>query len=343
VSDFLAEMEARRTRAAKPRAPVGWTVAAFAVALFATLFELPLIHEAAVEVAGGAGDPFRHAVFALGLALATTLVVGGLLWVVFLRPRQPAWSLPVLAAMLLMTSLVSFGLSRTIGEAAEKERQQRIAVAEMKAALSLIQQGDVEKMVIDPRPKARGEAGEVERVVKQSFADMLKVAKAYRAEMNALELDRYAGAPPSRGSLQEQARRLKTARELTARYRTDVNAAIGRIRPTIEASDIGAAGKAAFLRGFDGALERGSGDLDRQFALSLKLIDLNLEQVNFLLGRPGAWKAQGREVAFYRQQDLDRFREMATEIRTIASEMEAIERRQRQALQDNIDAPVGPF
>lgn len=332
MSDFLAEMEARRARAEAPRAPVASVIIGFIAAFVAVLFQLSISVPAAMRMAVGAGSVLMWLATVLGLALVTTGVIGAILWFAFIRPSRPRWIMPVLAGLLVITTVFGLGFSRGIGEGLEARRQEEIAIAELNSVVDMIASGDIKTLRIDTRPKAKGEAGEIEQVVKTSLADVLQVARKYDAEVTALNLDGLSAQPATRTRLKEQARRFEQARSLTKAYRTDVLASLRAIPDRVEAARIDDSAKKSFMRGYNRAIANGTGDLDRQLDLTEKLIDLNLEQIRWLLARPNVWQQQGDRIAFYEQSDLNTFNRQVQAIEAVGSELTGMEEAKRIAL-----------
>ena len=323
MSDFLAEMEARRERASRPSAPVGWVVGGLIAAFVAALVVGAACIDSAAKLLAEQTSAGEHYLRLGGLSLGVIIVFGGLLYVVALRPRRPRWTAPVLGGLAALVLLIAFGLSAAGGRASFQSEQERIASIEIDRALSVIQTGDLSADLSDTRPKAKGEAGEIERVTKESLAEMWTVAKAYNADIAALALDDLEPRALARADLNDVIARLDKARDLTVAYRTAAHAVMDGLPAKFAKADISAFSRAQGLKSLEETLTRSTARLDALLDLQEQAVALNREQVVFLRTHRGGWIVQNGALAFYEASVMREFNTRAGKIAGVLAEIEA--------------------
>jgi hypothetical protein len=344
VSDFLAEVEARRLRPRTPDAPIAAAILAFVAAFLATLLALPLTHEAAIALAAGEVSFPPFAARVLGIALATTAAVGGLLWVVALRRSRPRWIVPVLAGLLAVTSILGLGFSRGMGEMTEQRRQEQIARAEIVRTMDLALADGVEAPLIDTRPRSRGEVGKLEQALKEAFAAIQKIGKAFAADVDALDLDWKDGASNlSHAALRGRVERLTAAKARTETYRAAMKAEMRSLPDRLGNTGVSSSLQRSFIRGFEQTIDDELADLDRSADLQLKVLDLHLAQTRYLLDRPWAWVVTGGRVTFYRTADMQRFNGFDGEFRTLKAALEEQDYQTRKKALESRDRIAGEY
>lgn len=344
MSDFLAEVEARRLRGRTPGPPVAPVIIGFVAAFLATLLALPLTHETAVGLAAGAVSFGAFAIRVLAIAAAITAIVGGLLWVVFLRRSRPRWTLPVLAGLLVVTCVLGLGFSRGMGAMTEQRRQEQIARAEIVRAMDVVLADGQEGPLIDPRPKARGDIGKLEQTVKHTFSIMQTLGRAYGADIAALDISWKDGAANlTRAALLRRVERLTAAKARSEAFRTAMRAELQALPGRLEGSGVPSGLRRSLMSGLDESIDGELADLDRSIGLHQRVLDLHLAQTRFLLDRPAAWIVTGGRVTFYRAADVERFNAFAGEFEAAQKEIEELDYQSRKKMLESRDRMAGEY
>lgn len=315
VSDFLAEMEARRRRVERPAAPTAAVVVVFLAALIAAFVVAAVATETASGFFAGAPEQMDVAGYvfrALGGGALVVLAAAAFLHFAFLAPRRPSWTVPVVAGLTGMVMLVAVGLSLLGGLGLDRSRQEAIAVAEIRRIVDVLSAGDLTVPVGDATPKARGQAGKVEHLFKVVALDFISVGGAYQRDLKALDVDDLTPEQLSRADLNAVKARLVRARERTEAYRRDTKAVYARARKRFDT--LGDADPAsgpmidAFAKGFMSRADV----VDEMVGLQQEVITLNIEQIEFL--RTHRWTAERGMFMFYSERDLRAFQDLGERI-----------------------------
>ncbi len=335
MSDFLAEMEARRLRAERPSAPTAAVIVLFLVAFVASVVAAAVAMEAAATLVSGVGGPSAstdYVVRAGAGVLAVIAVLGGLLFFAFLRPRRPDWSLPVLGGLTAMVLAVVFGFSILGGFGLERARQEQVAMGEIRRVMRVIEEGDYDIDLTDTRPKARGQAGEVEKLFKEISLDFLNVGKSYEDDLKTLDIDNISPEQLKRQDLRDVTARLRKAGARTSTYREEVTACFARAKKRMESSKAAATATGAALQDFRDELDKSAERVDQLITLQERLIALNADQIEFL--RTHRWAAQNGSFMFYSVADMNAFNKRATEIDRLIREIHGYQDSARQRMRD---------
>lgn len=324
-------MAAREQRRAQPDAPLAAVVIGLIAAFFAAFLLASFTMTSAKRVASGLasqGELLQHFGMVLGIALVGALVLWGVIYLAFIRRSRPAWGGPYLAVIGALMLTLSVAVSLLAGMIAERREQERVALAEIHRVVSAFTDDGLQADFSNTRPKARGEPGEMERLVKESVADAVGVARKYDADIKALKLDNMTSREIANGDMDEIKGRLRKATSLTVDYGNAVDDIGKRIAARADASEVSEYAKRRYLREFQQGFAAGKVKVDQVLELQLSVIDLTSEQLDFLQSNRGAWVVQGGGFAFRNQPALDNFNGRALEIQNATAEMQAIQRAQ---------------
>jgi hypothetical protein len=212
--------------------------------------------------------------------------------------------------------------------------EERRAAAEIRAVVQGILKDGVDADISDVRPRAKGDAGEVERTLKVTFADVVRSARRYNAEIVALGLQDLSARTIARTDKGDLLARIQKARDLTLAYRREMGGKFADLRQRVETSRMSPASKAAFLAGVEAGIGGSQERLDRILDLQIEVLDLNEEQIVFLKSRPRAWVVQNNTFMFYDRADMQAFNARAMRIEAAAAEIARIQAGQRARMQD---------
>lgn len=344
MSDFLAEMEARRNRVKTPGAPVLPVILGFLAAFIATLISLPFSNLDALLMAMGDRPAQPWLIKALGAAVAITVVTSLVLWTSYVGRSRPRWILPIVAGLLVMTSIISLGFSRGIGELRAAGYQESIARAEIAKAMDLVLDDKLDSVTIDPRPKAKGDVGKAERVIKETFAAMQTIGRAYAADIKALDLEwKDDRAALTHAALRARVDRLIAAKARTEVFRAAMRAELEGMPERFRKSGASQRLQRSFMPGYERSLQGDLASLDKTLDAHLKTLDVHIAQTRFLLDRPNAWTAASGGVTFYRIEDMRRFNAFGGELQGIQNELEELRYQDRKALLESRDRVAGEY
>lgn len=330
-------MEARDRRRSIPDAPVTAVVVSFVVAFIVSFFLAPIRLDSAKRVAGGlAGqnEIILHFGIVLGIALIAAMVVWAGVYFIFIRRARPRWAAGLLLGLAGMMLLLTVGTTSLAGAVADRKDQERIASTELRKVIAGFLDEGARLEIRDTRPKARGEPGEIERLVKISMADIAKIARQYEADIGALKLDNLTPRELAKADLGAVQVRLRKAISLTVAYRSDLEDAQKRIKARLDASKVSPFSKRLFAQSFGTDFAATQERLDRMLDLQLELIDVTSEQLAFLDRRRGGWVVVGDSFAFRTMADVTAYNARAVEIQRIGRELESIKRGQRSRMLD---------
>ncbi|HYE43919.1 MAG TPA: hypothetical protein VEA15_11045 [Caulobacteraceae bacterium] len=270
----------------------------------------------------------------LGSVAGGSFMLAGFVWAVlyvsFVHRREPhrgpayffgllgAAVLPQLAWLLLINTFVVEGHARA--------EQEKIAQAEISAAyekLYAINAGGP-MTVIETPVRAKGAAGEVERLTKSFIGQNARDHVAFRDEIAALgypdllqprRLARDPGLVRTRAAL-------ATAMERVQHYRDLQATRFDEYRATVESSSLSRRDREDFLRGMD---EGGGGrSADHQWALQERALN-NIDIAMAVLQRSrGRWQIRNNQIYFNRDSDLAAFRAAADRAAAAENEMTAL-------------------
>lgn len=329
-------MEARQRRAPKAPAPVTPIVLGILGGLVVLFFMIPFAGAAATRMA--AADPSVTAKAAYyGGALLVGATVATALWALihfaFIRASRPRWGLPVLGLQLVVTVGAALVLSGLVLLRADEKVQMRTAAAEMQRVVGGFMDDGLKTDVGDTRPRARGEAGEVERTVKESYADILLSARAYETDIRAMGLADMTPARLARADLGAVIGNIARAKVRTVAYRSEIDTKIAAFRKRIEDSALSPAHKQAYLDGFDRGYGAQRGRTTRLLDLQEELLDLSEQQIRFLQLHRRGWVVQNNIIAFRSQADMRAFNVVARRIATVNAEIRALQADQRSRME----------
>lgn len=342
MSDLLEALAERERRRAMPDAPVTVVVIGFVAAFFATLFLVPVTLKQAAHVASGLASRNELILYfatVLGIALVAATVVWGVIFFAFVRRARPRWAVGLLGGLAVMMVLVSLGGNAISGGVVYRQEQESIAKAEIRRVIADFQKDGVDADFSNTRPKARGQAGEVERLVKETVADAARVASRHNREFDALKLGDLAPRDVARADLTALQAKLRKATSLVVAYRNEIDEVLKRARTRVEASKLDSVNRRTYLRGFESGFVERQQVLDRSLDLQLDLIDQTSEQIAFLQRRRGAWMVRGDNYVFSSMADVNEFNRLGMAIRRTAQQFNSLQANESRRL-DNLSETV---
>ncbi len=330
MSDLLAEMEARRGRVRKAEAPVAAIIAAFAVLLGVPFLMSPLVAPGVADLLGGGASPLQAAkavgVIA-GLGLAGAAALWAALWFALVRKARPAWGLPLLGG-LAVAGVAGFALSGGVfGHTLDRQRQERVAAAEIRAALDVFLKQSLDADYKVTPQKARGGVGQVEQRIKADIAALAKDARRFETDIEALMEDEL-GNDTSRMGLEASRDRFTRAEKMAIAHRAAVKARMVSIRKALR-DELSPWVKRAYLPGYEEEFGVRQGDLDRNLALQEQVLGARKDQVSILLASFGAWTRSGRTIVFRREADLRKFDAATSELGNVSWRLRGMDAEER--------------
>lgn len=234
-----------------------------------------------------------------GATLIPIVLIWAVAYFVFVRRSAPERGVPYLLILLAFGLLVhGAALVLLRNAAAEQNVQVRTARREIEAGLSVLAHPKSGAPRIDTRPKAGGDAGEAEHLVKVYMASLQDDQAAYKAEMTAtgfaqsLKPEHIAGdrgLRATRANLAKAAAVVAKFQALEQQRRVD-------FRRSVTASALSPAAKQSMLAGFDRAVgERDPDEIWKLEAASLSEADA---AVVVLQKAPGRWAVRGNKLVF---------------------------------------------
>jgi hypothetical protein len=279
------------------------------------------------------------------------LYVAAIIWLVVCvglgAIRAPVWAAASLGALLALTIGLDAGLLNLAKAGAEgDDAQARIAAHEISAAVRAAA-ADPEHAVIDTRPKASGDLGELERITKTYIAAELKDRRDYRDKLRALGFPDFMqpSAIARDRHLARTTAALAQAEVLVAAYSKLDEQRMADVRAAYDHSTARANLKAPMLAGFDKAAAESSSDRAQLWALEGRILTHYQQAVGVLRRSEGRWRVSGEVYVFSRDSDLRAWQSHIGEARRLADEQQRIQQaRQAQALAkaDKLDREAAP-
>lgn len=325
MSDFLAEMEARRDRAPKPGSPIAAVVMAFAAVVVAPFVLTALTVEAAAKVAGGVADTgqiITYAATVVGLAVAVAVVLWAGVYFGLIRKARPGWGLPFLGGLVLASVLLIGGASVYAGVQADREAQEEIAAEEVRQTLETFLRDSLKAEFKSTKVKAHGKYGDLERLLKADMAEAMRLSNAYEDEIAALKLDE-APERPAAAQLRDYEARFGKAKALTVTYRAALKKRLISARTRFEREAFNPGVRRNYLPRFEQQFRLKQGSLDRALDLEEERFDLSREQMKILADSYGQWTLDGRMVMFRRVVDMKAFNDVTSRMRYIRWRLDA--------------------
>jgi hypothetical protein len=282
--------------------------------------------------------------YAFGYLIGGAAIIAGLvwtvLWFVWMRehaPRRGQKSYVVLLCVVLSTHVVIGSLLAGYARDSDaRERGQMLtAASEMQATLrEAAKQADAGP--VDTRPKASGEAGELERMVKQFYAVLREDQVAYRAELTALGFPAFIqpeniGAP---GGPARARKGLDRMDAVVAKYRARTEQRLTEYRVTIQNAPIRDKYKSGMLAGFDESMVARKPDRDRLWNLEQDIVDEYRAVVTLLEHPKGRWTADAKGYRFESRADLKAFNGHVAKAQDLAQEQERLRQQTLDRTQD---------
>lgn len=268
-----------------------------------------------------------------GQYLVYGILIWALFYTIFLRGRggQPG----AIAFAAIFVSLLAGGLY-----AAEKSKGQvQIAVSSVQEELSRVAKasrdpdGFATRIERSPAsaPKAEGEFGEMERVMKRFIDTFAALQNDYLSELNAIGWNSILDANRLRQdpALSETRTILTRAKVIVAKYRQKTLDSIAEGQEHIGRLNLSASTKKQMSDGYARGMKKGVDQAENLWELENQIL-LEVGNIVSLLGTSG-WEVQGTTLVFHRDLDLDKYKSYLANIEKLGTQQE-------QARQGNLAA-----
>lgn len=321
MSDFLAEMEARRDRAPKRDLPIAAIVTGLAIALGVPLFLTFLTVKAAEKVIGGhgsTGDIVLYLGTVGGIALGLAVVVWAVFYFASVRLSRPDWGLKFFGALAAVALLATAGASAWAGYRADRETQEKVAIAEIRETLQLFLRDNLQTDAKVAPVKARGRVGKVEAQVKADMAELLRLQRKYEADLKALDMEGRGITGFTRADIQEVANRYSRGQAMTKAYRAALKAQLVTTRKRFVGSGFTPWLMRAYLPDFESEWRLKSGRRDRLLHLQEQQMETNHDQMMALLNSYGRWRLGARGPMFERMADYSAVTNAAAQVQYLS-------------------------
>jgi len=334
VSDFLAEMEARKTRAPKSEAPIAAIVGGFALVLFTPLLLTFLTLKPATRAFSGQATPAEITLW-IGMVVGLALLLAGgtwtALWFASVRRSKPEWGPRFLAGLVTVALLVFAGASAQAGYAAEQVEQQRVAAVQIRTLLALFLKDELDATAPALKPVARGRAGAVERRVRADMAAAVTLHKRYQADMEALAPEKIDARGLTLPGVNDFAARFGKARALTTAYRAAIRKQLVVVRTSFVETGFSPWIARDYLPGFEEAFRMKQRRYDRALGRQEEYLGVNQQRMQLLARSYGRW-SQGRfGIMFNRLEDYREAESTSTRLSYITWQLDTGRAEDRQA------------
>jgi hypothetical protein len=181
--------------------------------------------------------------------------------------------------------------------------QQALAAQEVTHAFGQVLDDD-ETVVIDPRPKADGAAGAIEKAAKILCRHMAEDDRAMDREIEALDVDKETFDSTtdlgldSLGTVSDQ---VKKARKVVARYRALRHSRVAQFRAAVEHAQMSLADKETMLKRFNRALDWSFYDSDKLWRTRDEVLRINADLLTALEETRGQGRPTPYGVVFTNQ------------------------------------------
>lgn len=279
--------------------------------------------------------------FVIRYKLPLTLIISLFFYVSVVRNRGAktvSFSFLTILIFAVVSSLIGF---------AQLEKEEELALAEINKEASVIfessfdSQGTIKPIerTIDATPKARGIYGEIEHIYKLSMREQVALRNEYINEIERLNVYEMLDASHLEADekLIESKERIQKAQKTINNYQEKYGTALVKLKESISLLKIreNFLHIEAFKRGMLEALENIEIKVDEQFHVERKAFDELENIVNFLSTRNGAWSAQGDQIIFYEENDLNRYQSFIDSLQHLHSQQGEIQRKNIEGFQDS--------
>lgn len=317
MSDFLAEIEARRDRAPRRDLPIAAVVTGLTIALAVPLFLTALTVKAAEKVIGGlaaTGDLGLYATTVAGIALGLAAVVWAVFYFASVRLSRPDWGLKFFGALAAVAFVATAGSSAWAGFRADRETQEKVAIVEIRESLQLFLRDNLKTDAKIAPMKARGRVGRVEAQVKADMAEVLRLQRKYEADLKAIDTDGLDRTGFTRADIKEVADRFTRAQALTKAHRAALKAQLTTTRKRFVASGFTPWLMRAYLPDFETEWRLKQGRRDRLLHLQEQRMETNHDQLMALYNSYGRWRLGARGPLFERMADYNAVTNAAAQV-----------------------------
>jgi hypothetical protein len=280
---------------------------------------------------------------AAGAVFASSLLIAGVIWGVLyfavLRRRAPqrgpSYFVTLLAVVAVTEILVISAVENSDQFYVYQQKEQaRTAAHEIAQAFSH-SVNPSSAAPFDTRVQAKGEAGEVERLVKGLVvsveADRVNYVNELRAAgfPDCLKPAALAADPSQRTTR----RKLESVRRIVAKYRAADDARLTAFRASVVAARLNGALKNQILAAFDKSAAAQRPIRQRWWDLEDAIVVEYQQAVALLAHAQGRWRVEKGRLEFANLADLNAFRAHLDNVQRMAAEEKSIQARSAQTLQ----------
>lgn len=308
------------------RAVIG-TVIALGISVFLALLGIaPVLGGVAAAHVPAGGGIYVMVAAVLGVAFVVASIAWLITWFAYGRVRTPEWGYAYFLMSFVFVALIYGAVASTFNQfITTRSTENATADAEINKAMKAAM--DTNGGTIDMRIHAKGEAGEMEGVVKSLMADLVIKRNAYLAQMQALgikTLMKPSNLAKDKGLKHTQAT-LAEARAALRVFRGTVESLSANFSKRVEASHMTEYDKQSMIRGFNNSLSQQQDERETIFACEDNEL-AEFQKMAALLAHPkGRWIAKGDKILFSNSGDLAAYQTSVEAVRAdVAQQQEAI-------------------
>ncbi len=268
-----------------------------------------------------------------------------LIWVVFYISvtRKKGTRVSGLSFILIFISLTASSL---IGYSQQK-KEAKVALSEIQREYSDLNESTtssqgISKRIdrpIDTTPKAGGDFGKIERLVKEFMDEMRLQRNDYLLELEAIGWSSILNANRIKDdkTFIESSVIIEKAKTVVNKYKEQSNILLERTKENIRSSNIREDFRKQMLSGFEKGMIGAKVNIDQIWVLELKVVNEFEKIVNLLSAKKEAWVIKKGQILFYDSSDLERFNFYLASIQDIVEQQTVIQRESRQIANKNLD------
>jgi hypothetical protein len=177
--------------------------------------------------------------------------------------------------------------------------QTRLALSEVRSTMDVILRARDQELAIDPRPKATGQAGQVEAAFKRFAIELVDDRRRYKQDLAGLGFP--AALQPrslAKENLALVAEKLAKARTVVEKYRDLNEQRLLDYRHLLDSAALSEDARSQFIVGYEQSFGRGQSAHDQAWSYEEAVIDDSRQLVSLLASHRGGWRFNGRQLAF---------------------------------------------
>jgi hypothetical protein len=279
--------------------------------------------------------------YLIGFNFPFTLIIWGIFYVAIARKRGAkigGFSFLSIFICMIASGFIGYSQQKQEAKRALSEIQDQYCEFIESATDSQGLPNRIDK-TIDTTPQARGEFGEIERFVKEFMNQMTSQRNDYLLELEAIGWNSILDPQRIRvdKGLIESRVTVRKATNIVAKYQERTNVLLHNTREKIGTLNISAPSKRESLSGFDRGMEKAKLQIDSMWALEGKVVAEFENIINLLSERNGAWVAQGSQILFYNDSDLNKFNSYIASIQSLVNQQQQIQNQSVETVNRNFN------